>query len=1131
MPPRRGTAQPPGKTFFLGRTVHIARARSVWTLLVALVFLPAAANAQGRPQVHMAGTFNAWATSDSNYHLREKDGRLELERFWPCGGYEFKFVFDGSWARHLGDAGGGRLAQPGANVQLRIKQSGSYAVVLDLAKRQWRLEKRPASRPRALFVTRRYSRRHIALDPSMSIAREGHAIETFDWEIRREDLSDEGWELRRMKAGDMLIVDRPGRFNITLIVDDGEFQDRSTQSGLFGRGYELHVADQPRDAGQPLHALGRGVLGAVYRPKRDGPERFSITGHDIVNPLASKKRPLIADQPYLATYDSQTRQITLRKDGWHEFDLRINESIRLPRGLRVERVEVVGDFNGWQPGRTAMRRIGPGHFQTVLQLPDGLYHYKYLVNGCIYLEDLSGDKRYRETDGTGGHNSGFLIGPDARRLGPARPNHIVTAALKHDPDDRSFFAPISQSLVRLVVRTLADDVTAIDVALGKGDSTIAMSRSGRRAGFETWTVQVRLDGSRLDYVFLIKDGTEQLVLDTGGARGDAGETRHPFRQQIKMSFETPDWAKSAVWYQIFPERFHNGNPGNDPPRTVPWAHEWYKPYRPTGTRRKGAGRGFAERGDFNRFIYNRRYGGDIQGVREKLPYLRDLGVTAIYLNPIFLAESLHKYDASDFRHIDDFFGVRGSLKKIRGESTDPSTWQWSESDRVFLDFLHEAHRLGFRVIIDGVFNHVGRDFWAFRDVLKNGKKSPYADWFDITSWKPFHYKAWDRDDGSLPRLKHDDALGLCKPVREHLFAVTRRWMDPDGDGDPSDGIDGWRLDVAADINANFWRDWRKLVKSINPDAFIVAELWQESREWLDGHTFDAVMNYPFARGCQDFFVNNKKAITPTQLDRQIKETLGWYPPQVNYVLQNLFGSHDTDRPASMFMNPDIPYDRENRIQDNGPKYNPAKPTSDCYRRFRLMVTFQMMFLGAPMVYYGDEVGMYGADDPSNRKPMLWPDLMPYDDPSEIIETEVFEHYRRMIAIRNTCPALQLGSFQSLVTDDAKGVFAFARTLGDQSVVVVINNSDHARRLDVPVPWPDETGVVRLDDLRACKLVEPAVGNETARPTVQPVKGFRSKLRVHDGRLQGGRLAPRTGGVFCDSSPKGLGATSTGESTP
>lgn len=651
-----------------------------------------------------------------------------------------------------------------------------------------------------------------------------------------------------------------------------------------------------------------------------------------------------------------------------------------------------------------------------------------------------------------------------------------------------------------------------------------------------------------------------------------------------MPFETPDWAKKAVWYQIFPERFRNGDPDNDPPRTVPWTHEWFRPYRgcvleresllvpvleresllvprlagipsrsaaggeespaavdarrdsrtrdsrtgdDSGTRKPPAV-DFVEEGTFQQFIFNRRYGGDLQGIRQKLPYLRDLGITAIYLNPVFVGESLHKYDASDYRHIDDFFGIKDSLKKITGETTDPATWQWSDSDRLFLDLLKEAHRLGFKVIIDGAFNHVGRDFWAFKDVLTGGRQSPYAGWFEIKSCEPFHYKAWDGDDGALPMLKHDEAQGLAEPVREHLFAVTRRWMDPDNDGDPSDGIDGWRLDVAGDINANFWRDWRTMVKSINPDAYIVAELWDESKGWLDGRTFDAVMNYPFARASQKFFVNRKKAAKPTEFDKLLREALGWYPPQVNHVLQNLLDSHDTDRAASMFMNPDLEYDRANRLQDNGPNYNPAKPTPDCYEKLKLEVMFQMCFLGAPMIYYGDEVGMYGADDPSSRKPMYWEDLMPYDDPDERIVPGLRDHYRRMIAIRNTHPALQLGSFDTLLAKDSQRMYAFARTLGDQTVVVVLNNSDKPHKLDVPSPWPPNAKIARLDDPEAFEVVDPPPSDPKARPTIRlsgprgpaddeakrgPASTSRRMPRITDGRLKGITLGPRSGAIL------------------
>ncbi|MFQ5412107.1 MAG: alpha-glucosidase C-terminal domain-containing protein, partial [Phycisphaerae bacterium] len=178
-----------------------------------------------------------------------------------------------------------------------------------------------------------------------------------------------------------------------------------------------------------------------------------------------------------------------------------------------------------------------------------------------------------------------------------------------------------------------------------------------------------------------------------------------------------------------------------------------------------------------------------------------------------------------------------------------------------------------------------------------------------------------------------------------------------------------------------------------------------------------------------------------------------------------------------------------------------------------LVTFQMTYLGAPMVYYGDEVGMYGADDPNDRKPMLWADRMPYDDPNERIEQDVFEHYRRMIAIRNSLPALQLGSFRPLLADDAKGVFAFARSLDTETIVVVLNNGDRPYPLDIPVPWADGSTAVRMDDPKACEIASPSKKNPASRPMARPVRGRPSPLKVTNGRLRGITLEPYTGGVF------------------
>src|SRR5205814_5670695 len=326
-------------------------------------------------------------------------------------------------------------------------------------------------------------------------------------------------------------------------------------------------------------------------------------------------------------------------------------------------------------------------------------------------------------------------------------------------------------------------------------------------------------------------------------------------------------------------------------------------------------------------VWKRRYAGDVQGLIEALPYLRSLGVNAIYLNPMFEAESMHKYDTADYRHIDDNFGVKGDLAQLAGETDDPATWKWSASDRLFLTFVEKAHAMGFKVILDGVFNHVGKAHPFFQDVLKNGKNSKYAKWFEITDWGTdgtIQYKAWDKPNGELPIFRKTPDTGLAQGPYEHIMAITKRWLAPDGDA--RRGVDGFRLDVPGDIPHPFWIEWHKLVKNTKKDAYISGEIWDWAQPWLnDGDQFDAVMNYRFAIACQDFFVNQAKAITPTQFNTRLNQLIYTYPLQVALVQMNLFDSHDTDRFASMFMNPDLVYDASNRIQDNGAGYNPAKP--------------------------------------------------------------------------------------------------------------------------------------------------------------------------------------------------------------
>jgi glycosidase len=719
-----------------------------------------------------------------------------------------------------------------------------------------------------------------------------------------------------------------------------------------------------------------------------------------------------------------------------------------PADAPAKSVSVAGTFNNWSTTADPLKRNPDGTFATTLDLPEGVHHYKFVLNGGDWTPDpKNSDKELEVPDGYGRHNSAVLVGPDARKAPPAKPNHINTQLVvfrPNDPTDLNVYAP---GRARVRVRVQAGDVDGVTVVPSPYVQGHRLSRVSTERGLDVYGGAIPFSGPNPGLFLLTKDGDQLVKLDAAGTESNpttaTPRSEKPFPIPTAPTFETPDWTKDAVWYQIFPERFRNGDPANDPPHTQRWQSKWFStlPNEAPGDENFYAGKGN---------VWQRRYGGDVQGLTQSLPYLKSLGVTAIYLNPVFEAESLHKYDTTDYRHIDDNFGVKGDLADVSTETDDPATWQWTKSDRLFLDFVDKAHAMGFKVVLDGVFNHVGRDHWAFQDVLKKGKQSKYADWFDVRDWNPpIKYIAWDKGnepttDGALPIFRKDPKLGLVTGPREHVLAIARRWLAPDGEA--SKGIDGWRLDVATDVPHPFWVDFRKLVKQTKPDAYICGEIWTPAQPWLKGDEFDAVMNYPFAMATQAFFVNQKDAITPSVFNSRLNALVYAYPLQVSLAQMNLLDSHDTDRFASMFVNPDLVYDAGNRIQDNGPKYNPAQPDAQQLRRMKQALVTQFTFLGAPMIYYGDEAGMWSPDDPSNRQPMVWKDLQPFDDPAVRFNDDLFKHYQKLIAIRHTFPALRTGFYRPVLTDDARGIFAYARELGGDRVYVAINRSDKQQTL-------------------------------------------------------------------------------------
>jgi cyclomaltodextrinase len=275
-------------------------------------------------------------------------------------------------------------------------------------------------------------------------------------------------------------------------------------------------------------------------------------------------------------------------------------------------------------------------------------------------------------------------------------------------------------------------------------------------------------------------------------------------------------------------------------------------------------------------------------------------------------------------------------------------------------------------------------------------------------------------------------------------------MDPDGDGDPSDGIDGWRLDVRNEVALPFWREWRALVKSINPDAFISGEIWDRADTWLDGRHFDSVMNYRFADAVLAWVGHEERKISASECERRLAELRLAYPREANLALMNLVDSHDTDRVASMLNNPDREYDQGNREQD-GAGYDAGKPGPLPYRRARLLALLQMTYVGAPMIFYGDEAGMWGADDPANRKPMLWKDLEPYARGAENhVDEDHLEQYAGRIGLRRGHAALRTGSYRTVLVDDAQDVLAYVREDERELVLVALNASSHEAQVELSV---------------------------------------------------------------------------------
>ena len=447
-----------------------------------------------------------------------------------------------------------------------------------------------------------------------------------------------------------------------------------------------------------------------------------------------------------------------------------------------------------------------------------------------------------------------------------------------------------------------------------------------------------------------------------------------------MAVHVPEWVKHAVFYQIFPDRFAR-SPRNKLPRGIN-IHPWGTPPEEQGFQ-----------------------GGDLYGIVERLDYLQELGITALYLNPIFSSAANHRYHTYDYFEVDPLLGGKAALREL----------------------VDQLHGRGMRVVLDGVFNHASRGFWPFHHVLENGNDSPYLDWFYIRDWPlspyppdaetPLNYDAW-WGLAALPKLN------VGNPgMRQYLLDAAEFWIDF--------GVDGWRLDVAEEIkDATFWQEFRSITKGANPESYLVGEIWHEAPEWLRGDRFDAVMNYVFSRAALGFFGASTLNTTyrpggfplypllAKDFAQAIEETLSLYDWEIVQAQLNLMDSHDTARTLWIV---------------NGDE-----------SALRLCTIFQMTMPGAPCIYYGTEIGMTGATDPYCRAAFPW-------DETEGWNGELLAFFREVTAVRHAHPILRTGTVRTLYADH--GVYACLRAdeggaTGEDAAVIVYNTRTTPLRVNL-----------------------------------------------------------------------------------
>ena len=612
--------------------------------------------------------------------------------------------------------------------------------------------------------------------------------------------------------------------------------------------------------------------------------------------------------------------------------------------------------------------------------------------------------------------------------------------------------PAENETITLRFRTAKDDVDRVRLMTGVGGYD--MKKESTRGEFDYYTINWRLNEEPFRYCFEIQDGDELCYYNKCGT---SKEIVAFYEFVIVPGFSTPDWAKGAVMYQIFTDRFYNGDKTNDVE-----SREYF--YIGDYSRKVTDWNKYPDKMGVREF-----YGGDLQGVIDKLDYLQDLGVEVLYFNPLFVSPSNHKYDIQDYDYIDPHYGVivedggevlaEGMTEnrlatKYQKRTTDIKNLE--ASNQLFIKLVEELHRRGMRIILDGVFNHCGSfNKWMDRERIYENQEdyepgafispdSPYRSYFSFFQEEPgnwpynTNYDGWWGHD-TLPKLNYEDSMKL----ENYILYIGRKWVSPPYN------VDGWRLDVAADLgrsneyNHQFWKKFREAVKDANPEAIILAEHYGDPSDWLQGDEWDTVMNYDAFMEPVTWFLTGMEKHSD-EAREELRGNADNFVGSISHHMSNMLtpslqvamnelSNHDHSRFLTRTNH------MVGRVEHLGPKAAEEYVNEAIMRE---AVAIQMTWVGAPTIYYGDEAGVCGFTDPDNRRTYPWGNE----------NQELLNFHKEMIRIHKEHPALRTGSLNILSWDE--NVLAYGRFLGEDRIVAIINNRSELTEVTVPV-WQVE----------------------------------------------------------------------------